>query len=108
MGELLMKKKEKKSRNRNKETRSIPKRIIKSVDIPLDVFSNISRIEILENQEIYIEGSEKVLEYDENMIQLKTNKMKLKIFGTGLSMEYLNAENILIKGIIQSIELFSE
>ena len=62
------------------------------------------RIEILSNNETFIEGCEKILDYNNDYIKLKLDKISLIIFGLNLKVILFEDKQIKIDGKIISLE----
>ena len=79
-------------------------RIKESLDIPVDMFSNISQMEVLSNREVIIEGCKNIIEYDDTLIRIAVKNMEIKFFGEKLNLCCLNTDNVIIEGKLQTIE----
>lgn len=87
--------------NIKKEIKSNIKKIIET---PIENFKDISRLEMMGNNEALLEGCSGILEYDENIIRISTKKNEIKFFGRGLNLKCLTPENVIIQGTILSVE----
>lgn len=71
-------------------------------------FSDLSitypRIVLQSNQEALIEGCLKVLIYDETVVRFQVKGMEVCFFGTDLSLQTINTENVIISGRFEKIE----
>lgn len=63
-----------------------------------------TQIQLTNNNEIEIEGSKKIIEYDENLILLRLEKNILKIIGTNLKTDCFSSGFLTIYGNINSLE----
>ena len=63
-----------------------------------------SRIEMLSNREISVEGCQGVLEYNDCYLKLNLNKGALIILGTNLDITVFEGKTITVCGKISSIE----
>lgn len=93
--------------NTSSTNKSKSEKVSKMLDIPIETFNNISRIEVLSNTESILEGCTGVLEYDDNIIRLGTKKHEIKYFGMNLVLKCLNNQNVIVEGQIQSIEFIN-
>jgi len=66
-----------------------------------------TQIEILNNNEVVVEGCKGILEYDNNSIRLNLGKMSVKFTGDNLIITCMNSDNIVIKGFITSVEFMT-
>ena len=62
------------------------------------------RVEILSNNQIFVEGCEKILDYNSDYIKLKLDKISLIIFGIDLKVITFENNEIKIQGKIVSLE----
>lgn len=73
-------------------------------DIPYSVMFNGSRIEILGNSKMFVEGKYSIKEYNSESIKLKLSKMNLLIFGEKLMLGSVEQDGFLITGNILNIQ----
>ncbi len=71
-------------------------------DLGLDL--NDSRIELIFNKEITIEGCKKVVEYEKNHIKLRLNKGFLTLVGSDFDIKVYENDLIRIKGKISTLD----
>jgi sporulation protein YqfC len=98
------------ARKRSERTsvkRDVKGAVQKTFDIPIEALSNISQLEILSNKEAIIEGCKGILEYDDTLIRISTNKMEIKFLGENLTLRCLTSENIVVEGKIFSVEFIT-
>jgi len=79
-------------------------RICEKLEIPDDVCSNCSHIEIVSNCCAMVDGCRGVLEYGEDIIRLNTGRNNISISGNGLTIKSLDCQQAIIEGIIVAIE----
>lgn len=72
-------------------------------DEPFEYVRNY-RIEILSNNEMFVEGCEKILDYNNDYIKLKLDKISLIVFGIDLKVISFEDNQIKIDGNIISLE----
>ena len=65
-------------------------------------------ITIYSNKFLSIENYVNIVEFDTNLIRVKTKEKIVKITGDKLVLKYINEGEIGIKGIINSLELSKE
>lgn len=63
-----------------------------------------TQIQLTDNKELEIEGSKKIIEYDENIIIIELQKSVLKILGTGLVTTCYSSGFVTVSGCINSLE----
>ena len=79
-------------------------RVAEILDLPLDVISDIPRLEIMGNSQFTIENIRGILDYGENCIKINTTIGIIKIDGDELLIDNISDESIFIKGRIIRIE----
>lgn len=84
--------------------KSIGDTIIDAWEVDADIISGAARITISGNREIYIEHHKGVAEYGKNMIGVATGDGEIKIYGEGLKIKSIRAEDILVGGKFLKIE----
>lgn len=87
---------------KKKENRA--QRVADMLDLPLEVISDIPRIELLGKSEIWVENTRGILDYNENCIKINTTVGLLKIDGDELLIESISDESVNIKGTIIRME----
>lgn len=65
-------------------------------------------IQISDNKEVIIENCKKIIEYNDIFLKVKTRNMTVQIWGQKLQINDYNTNGIIIKGIIESIELIDK
>lgn len=74
------------------------------IEIPTDLQVNQPTVTVLSNTFMSIENYRSILEYDINLIKIKTKVNTIKISGDKLYLKYITDTEIGIKGIIYSVE----
>ncbi|WP_373598614.1 YabP/YqfC family sporulation protein [Paraclostridium bifermentans] len=74
------------------------------IEVPTDLQVNQPTVTILSNTFINIENYKSILEYDVNLIKIKTKVNTVKVCGDKLYLKYITDTEIGIKGIIYSVE----
>lgn len=65
-------------------------------------------IQISDNKEVIIENCKKIIEYNDIFLKVKTRNMIVQVWGHNLKINDYNTGGIIIKGIIESIELINK
>jgi len=73
-------------------------------DIPEDISSDVPRITILDFNKMLIENYKCVLEYQDFFIRIKMFTGLIDINGFQMTMKEMTKEDIIITGIIESID----
>ena len=74
------------------------------IEVPTDLQVNQPSVTILSNSFISIENYKSILEYDINLIKIKTKINTIKISGDKMYLKYITDTEIGIKVIIYSVE----
>ncbi len=85
----------------NEERKKVREKLRNVMEIPRELLKNYSRITAIGNEDVWIENYKSILEYDDNLIRLGNN---ICIYGQGLKVEEITADDILIIGKISNIE----
>lgn len=87
---------------KKKENRA--QRVADMLDLPLDVVCDIPRTELIGKNEVWVENTRGILDYNENTIKINTTIGILKIEGDELLIASISDESVNIKGIIIRME----
>lgn len=74
------------------------------MEIPSDLQVTKPIITMISNTFLSIENYLHIIEYDTNLIRIKTKEKTIKIVGDKMLLKYINEGEIGIKGIIYSLE----
>ena len=77
----------------------VSERLAKALDVPLDVISDVPRIEFIGKSSVNIENFRGVLDYGENCIKVNTTVGIIEITGTDIMIESITDEGITVKGV---------
>lgn len=66
-----------------------------------------SHMEINGNTEVVVEGCNGVLEYDTDVVRIKTGKLIVRFTGRGLVIQCLTADSLVVTGFITGIEFLT-
>ena len=75
------------------------------LEIPRELNKKISKITIISFDELLIENYKGILEYEEFYIKINTEIGTININGFNLTLEQITEDDIVVKGIINSIDL---
>ncbi len=62
-----------------------------------------THVQILGNKEIIIDGCDGVINYNENSVSVKSNRLKITIEGENMRIKTLSDKDISLKGFIKSV-----
>jgi len=73
------------------------------LELPKEVISKITKITIIENSNVLIEGYQNIVDYYDDYIKIKTNDMDIMIDGKDLDIQEITDYELVIEGTIYSI-----
>ena len=91
--------------NKKEDKKSIKEKVADAFDLPKELVIDAARLILVGERELTIENYTGILEYDENIIRIKTVGRTVKISGSGLEIRTITDEDIQVTGRISAIEL---
>ena len=85
-------------------TRKI-ERINKILDIPAELSKDQTKITIISFNEVLIENYKGIIEYEEFFVKINSLIGNININGFNLNLMEMTSDDILVKGVINSIDL---
>lgn len=70
----------------------------------LDSMQMPTHMEINGNREVIMEGCRGVLEYDTDVVRIRTNRMTVRFTGRNLIIKCLTVDSLVVEGFITGIE----
>lgn len=86
----------------------MPKKINKFaqiLDMPRELDKKQTKVTIISFDEILIENYKGIMEYEEFFVKINTEIGIININGFNLNLEQMTNEDVLVKGVINSIDL---
>ena len=80
-------------------------RLTQLLDIPRELDKKQTKVTILSFDEILIENFKGIMEYEEFYIKINTELGLININGFNLNLEQMTNDDIIVKGVINSIDL---
>ncbi|WP_312695121.1 YabP/YqfC family sporulation protein [Caproiciproducens sp.] len=74
---------------------------IRKLTVPMQMPSHM---EINGNQEVIVDGCGGVLEYNTDVVRIKTGKLVVRFTGRGLVIKCLTADSLVVTGFLTGIE----
>jgi len=78
-------------------------RVASFLEIPQELIGDNTRISIVDNKAIYIEGSNKIEDYYEHYIKIKTKKKIIIVDGKNMVIREMGDNELVIEGNITGI-----
>ena len=82
---------------------SMKEKVSTFLELPKEVIQNSTKITIIEDENILIEGYKKIVDYYDTYIKIKANNMYVVIDGANLDIEEITDFELVISGKIYSI-----
>ena len=73
------------------------------LNLPDEIAHNLTKITMLENKEILIEGYNSIVDYYENYIKIQTKNVYITLDGSNLNINEINDSELLISGNISNV-----
>jgi sporulation protein YqfC len=87
--------------------RSLSKRInkftAKMLDLPQDVVTDVPRMTMIGNMQLYVENHRGVIHFSDEQLKLALTKGQLEVTGKQLVIRAILSEEVFIEGIIQDV-----
>ena len=80
-------------------------KLTQMLDMPRELDKKQTKVTIISFDEILIENYKGIMEYEEFFVKINTEIGIININGFNLSLEQMTNEDVLVKGIINSIDL---
>lgn len=80
-------------------------RFAQMLDMPRELDKKQTKVTIISFDEILIENYKGIMEYEEFFVKINTEIGIININGFNLNLEQMTNEDVLVKGIINSIDL---
>ena len=81
------------------------KKITRILDMPAELDKKQTKITVVSFDEILIENYKGIIEYEEFFVKINTEIGNININGFNLNLLQMTNEDVLVKGIINSIDL---
>ena len=88
----------------NKHSKPITNKIIKTLDLPQDLFLGLSNISLSGNREIYISNHRGILNYGQKEMVILLKDYQFQIKGKNLCIISYSKDELTIQGYIHSME----
>lgn len=73
------------------------------LEIPQDIVMDLPRITMLGNKQLLVENHKGIIEYTPSLVRIKLSQGELYILGETLTLGNLQAEQILVEGVVQKV-----
>lgn len=73
-------------------------------DLPADVVAGLPHIELVGNTQFYMERHRGIISYSEESIDINSDRMIVRVRGSGLELVSMSGEALRIRGTIAQVE----
>lgn len=73
------------------------------LELPKELTLGYSKITMIGNSSIFVEGYKSIVEYFDNYIKIKANKLYISIDGKSLDLKEMTDDELVIDGIIDNV-----
>jgi sporulation protein YqfC len=81
--------------------------ISEALELPIDIMMDFPRLTVIGNIQASLLNHKGIIEYTQEIIRINTKSGVFKIKGEGLEIKTILSEEIIIVGLIESIEIIS-
>ncbi len=74
------------------------------LELPHAAVANVSHMELHGNSQVLVEGCGGILEYEAEVIRIRTGKMVTKFTGRGLRVRCMTGNSLIVEGFLTGIE----
>jgi sporulation protein YqfC len=100
------KKKRSKVKNKSEEPRAtVRERIADVLELPREIVLDLPKLTMVGRGNMIIENYKGIVEYDSSRIRINTGIGVIKISGSGMLIKEITSEDIMVGGIINSVEI---
>ena len=78
-------------------------RIADFLEMPEELVGKSTKITLIDNKYLYLEGKNQIIDYYDHYIKLKTNKVILTLDGKKMEIKEINDNELVIEGQILNI-----
>lgn len=86
-------------------TEKIKQQVAETLELPKDVIMDAPKVTVVGNAQLSIENHRGIIQYDNTNIRINTNIGIFRISGTDLIIKNIVAEEIVISGKIDNIDI---
>lgn len=77
-------------------------------ELPKELVTSLTKVTMIENKKVLIEGYKQVMDYYDNYIKIKTNNNELVVDGKNLDIKEITDTTLIIQGCIYSLNYKEE
>ncbi|MBO5477061.1 MAG: YabP/YqfC family sporulation protein [Clostridia bacterium] len=78
-------------------------KFLEKLNVPDELAHNLTKITMIENKEILIEGYNNIVDYYDNYIKIQSKNIYIVLDGSNLNINEINDSELLISGNISNI-----
>lgn len=94
-------------KNAKQPKRSAAEKLSQLLEIPVDAFTDMMRLEIAGNRELIVENYKGIMQYEKDIIKVSSGRFILVLKGSNMEIKNMNETGLLIAGEFTGIEFLS-
>lgn len=92
-----------KNTNMKNKTSKLLDSVSEFFELPRELVSNSTKVTVIENRSVLIEGYKQIMDYYDNYIKIRTYKTDIVIDGKDLDIKEITDSDLIIQGEIYSL-----
>ena len=89
---------------KSNRTPNLREKLFSAADLPLELTGCTPKVTLTGSGEVAIEGHRGLVEYTEERITVNTGRYMIAVRGTGLRLDAMDREEMLISGVLFAVE----
>ena len=90
--------------NRSAGKKSVKEKFTEMLELPKDLVLDRPKLTLIGNRDMMIENYKSVLEYDTGILRINTGTGVIRITGSDLSIREITSDDIVVSGMVRSVE----
>ena len=93
----------KKARKPNENKEKMVHKIAKFLEMPEEIMKNNTKITLVDNNYLYLEGTNQIMDYYDHYIKIKTNKVIISLDGKKMEIKEISDKELVVEGEILNV-----
>lgn len=90
-----------------KKNTNLKANLSEALELPIEITLDLPKITLIGNKEAIVFNHKGIIEYTERLVRINSKIGIIKVIGCNLEIKNILSEEILIIGILESIEIIS-
>ncbi len=104
---MTRRQREERQKEKKETARGGAGKLAKLLEFPETAIAGTALLQMMGNREATIDGSQGVLEYNEDCIRINAGRMVIKFSGRALALKCLTGETLVVEGFITAVEFLT-